>query len=311
MSWFKYIKYGETLPSINYKYPLVKREITFPRPKQDISKDAWIYINLNELKIDKFISNLAVEETDSTSYIVVYEPINENGEDFTLVESHIVDGILYFKAAESHQKDIDIIKQYSLYYRTKKVKNLKSIINSGNSGYQEVLPEDSDHYASSGPVIDYFTEVSISEIKNYGFSFLNQNIDWLNGESKNNNAKVVGLFTGPTLIINCNTGPNFGIFKISIVRISDEATPGSEKIVDNYLVDCYSSSVQNKDVYIKTDLEYKEYMFEIESNFQKNTLSSDGKVKINSFSYLYNPFLTFSSELLNPNLLSRKITGVS
>jgi len=311
MAWFKYIKYGETLPSTNYKYPLVKKEITFPKPKQDIVKDTWIYINLNDLKIDKFINNLAVEESDSSSYLVIYEDTSQDGENFTFVESEIINGILYFRTAEIHKKDIELTKQYSLYYKTKKIKNLKQVTNNSNIQYQEVDAEDSDYPISVQVETNYLTTVSVSEVKNYGFSFLNQNIDWIDGESKQPNAKVVGLFTGPTLKISCNTGPNFGIFKISITRMSDDATPGAEKVVESYLVDCYSSSFDEKVVYMNVDLDYKEYMFEIESNFQKNPLSSDGKIKITSFSYLYNPFLTFGLELLNPNLLARKITGVS
>lgn len=311
MAWFKYIKYQETLPSTNYKYPLVKREIVFPKPKEDILKDSWIYIKLDGLKIDKFINNLAIEESDSTSYLVVYEQTAQDGEEFTFVESQIIDDVLYFRAAEDHKKDVDLTKRYSLYYRTKKIKNLKQVTNNSNIEYQEVDLEDSDYPITTQVTNDYLTTVSVSDVKNYGFSFLNQNIDWVDGESKKQNAKAIGIFTGPSLTLNCNTGPNFGIFKISIIKISDEATPGSEKIIDSYLVDCYSSSSDTKDVYLNTSLDYKEYIFEIESNFQKNPLSSDGKIKINSFSYLHNPFLTFGVELFSPNLLSRKITGVS
>ena len=311
MAWFKYIKYGETLPSTTYKYPLVKREINFPKPKQNIKKDDWIYIKLDQLKIDKFVNNLTIEESDSNSYLVIYEQVAENGEQFNFVESEIMGDVLYFKAAEDHNKDTDLVKQYSLYYKTKKIKNLKQVTNNSKVEYKEVDQEESDYPNTVEVATDFLTTASISEINNYGFSFLNQNIDWLDGESKKPNSKVVGLFTGPNLTITCDVGPNFGIFKISIVRISDDATPGSEKIVDSYLVDCYSSSFDAKDVYVNTDLNYREYIFEIESNFEKNPLSSNGKIKINSFSYLYNPFLTFGLELVNPNLLSRKITGVS
>ena len=115
MAWFKYVKYGETLPSTNYKYPSVKREIIFPKPKQDIKKDDWIYIQLNELKIDKFVNNLAIEESDESSYLVIYEEVSQDGQEFSFVESKIIDDILYFRAAEDHDKDVDLAKQYSLY----------------------------------------------------------------------------------------------------------------------------------------------------------------------------------------------------
>jgi hypothetical protein len=311
MSWFRYIKLGEELPSQNYKYGNLKRRIFFPTVKQNIEKDTWLFVDLNEHKIDSFINSQLNEVTDDRSYIVSYENESENSTEFICVPSKIVDNFLYFQTAETHLKNEEIQKEYNLYYKTKKIKNLIKVTNGENEEYQETLEQISSYSSSVEVDRNLLLTVNIEDIAYYGFSFLNQNVDWKSGESTIAGAKVSGIFTGPNFNLNCEVGPDRGKIKLTILSVKNEATPENIFIENNLIIDLFSTTKDNKIVYSKEDLPKGDYLFEIVCDEEKNALSSSNKVKINSFSYSLDQFLTFGEEQISPYLLTKNITGVS
>lgn len=133
MSWFRYLKYGEntssTIISNNYQYPNLRRKIDIPNPVDDIEQGTWIFVNLNDIKIDKFFNTSLEIQTQDRSYIVVYQTDINDDYTYQPVETIIIDNSLYFKAAEKHFADEEIQKKYYVYYKTKNIKNIKSTVN--------------------------------------------------------------------------------------------------------------------------------------------------------------------------------------
>jgi hypothetical protein len=94
---------------------------------------------------------------------------------------------------------------------------------------------------------------------------------------------------------------------------------GSDQNADNEIVLDYWEEIdlynQNKStdalVFSKTDLSYKNYVFEIVSNYEKNILSSDGKINIKKYSFSLNNYLTLNKEEVSSSLLGRIVTGAT
>jgi hypothetical protein len=315
MAWFRYIKYGEvtssSVSSSNYQYPNLRRVIDFPAPSQDIEANTWVFVDISNLGIDKFINTSLSEESQERSYIVVYESRSNNDYTFQPVNTNIYQNRLFFQTAEKHYKDTEIDKQYSLYYKTKNIKNLSKVDNGDIEEYQSVDEINSEFIFFSVAYDDYYNEVQTTDIKKYSLSFLNNNIDWKDYVSQKSGAIAVGSFTGPSLKIYCSKGPEYGIMKLRIIGLSSEATPTSEVVVDWQEIDLYDSEYSdNNEVYTNTGLSYRNYVFEIKSDFEKNILSSDGKIKINKYSYLLDQDLTLGKEELSPFLFTRVVTVI-
>lgn len=315
MAWFRYLKYGEvtssTVTSSNYQYPNLRRKINFPAPSQDIESGTWIFVDISNLGIDKVINTSLSEESQERSFIVVYESKSNDEYTFQPVNTNIYDNRLFFQTAEKHYKDTEIQKQYSVYYKTKDIKNITKVTNGDIEDYEAVDEINADFIFFSVLYDDYYNEVQTTDIKKYSLSFLNDNIDWQNSVSKKPGATAVGSFTGPSLKIFCSKGPEYGIMKLRIIGLSSEATPSSDVAVDWQEIDLYDSqNSDNNEVYSISNLSYRKYVFEIKSDFEKNILSSDGKIKINKYSYLLDQDLTLQPEEISPFLLTRVITVI-
>lgn len=133
MAWYRYLKYGETTSSTvisnNYQYPNVRRKIVFSNPLDDIDENTWVFVNLNELKIDKiFNSNLELE-TQNRSFLVVYHTDASDDYVYKPVETMILGNLLYFSTAEKHFAEKPIQKNYYIYYKTKNIKNISPVTN--------------------------------------------------------------------------------------------------------------------------------------------------------------------------------------
>jgi len=315
MAWFRYLKYGEitssSVQSDNYQYPNVRRRINFPAPYQDIEQNTWIFIDIFDLNIDKIVNSSLSEESQERSYIVVYESKSNDEYVYKPVNSIISNGKLFFQTAEKHYKDVELTKQYSIYYKTKDIKNIASTTNGSLEDYVLVDEADSEFPVSSVNYQDYYTNINVNDVSRYSISFLNDNVDWKNAVSAQPGAIAVGNFTGPDFKLFCSKGPEYGILKLRIIGLSSDATPTSEVVVDWHEIDLYDSNYSdNNEVYYNDTLNYRKYIFEIRSDFEKNPLSSDGKVKINKFSYLPDYDLLTYSEEISPFLLTRIITIV-
>lgn len=100
--------------------------------------------------------------------------------------------------------------------------------------------------------------------------------------------------------------------KIRIIGLSSDATPNSEVVVDWQEIDLYSNSYSSgySEVYENNNLGYRKYIAEIKSDFEKNSLSSNGKIRLKGYSFIRDQNAQFLAEEISPFLLTRTITGV-
>lgn len=314
MAWFRYLPStaspSESTQDENYIYAILKREITIPVLNQDISKDSWLFVDINGLNIDDFIDTSLVTQSEMNSYLVVYESKSSDDNNFTPVKSHIINNRLFFQTAELHKKDTEIEKQYSLYYKTENLKYIKKVQNGEYLDYISCPEEESEFSTQESDVDQTSFDVYYSTEETYAFSFTNLDIDWKDGVSLTPGAKAIGLFTGPFFELYCDKGPDLGKLEIRIISFANEATPTPIVEEDWTVVDLFNSEKQSSQlVFSKNNLYYKTYVFEIKSNFEKNELSSNGKVQIDHYSYAYDAKCVMGSEQISPYIFGRIISG--
>ena len=174
MTWFRYLP-ATANPSIslqdtNYVYPILRRKINIPILKQDILKDSWLFVDITDISIDKFINSSLVEEIKSNSYLVVYESKASDDYNFIPVKSHIIGNRIYFQTAVDHEKDVEIENQYSLYYKTDNIKKIKKINNGAYEDYISCTEERAQFITSSSDVDQTSFNVSSSTSAFYSFS---------------------------------------------------------------------------------------------------------------------------------------------
>lgn len=310
MAWFKYYDFDG-----NYIYPNLRKKIIFFELKENISKDSWIFLNVKDLDIDIYyqLNKTSSEFTqtptvDQDSYLVVYEDKSSEVFEFTPVKTHIVNDILYFKAAEDHVKNMEIKKQYSLYYKTPGLKSIKK--RTQDSFYQSCEETEAEFITSEEDVNTSADVRNINSNNYYNLSFINNESNWNAGVSKNTGASLMGTFTGPNIKIYCDKGPDYGKFKMRIISYDENAN--NEIVLDWQEIDLYNQiKEENILVFSKTNLLFKNYFFEIISNYEKNILSSDGKINIKSYSFSLNNYLTLEKEEISSSLLGRVVTGAT
>ena len=226
MTWFRYLPVTAN-PSIpnqdtSYVYPILRRKINIPILKQDVEKDNWLFVDISDVSIDKFISSSLQEEVKQNSYIVVYESRSSDDYNFIPVKSHIIGNRIYFQAAINHEKNIQIENQYSLYYKTDDIKKIKKVNNGVYEDYISCSEEQAEFITQSSDVDETSFDVSSNTPAFYSFSYLNVETDWENGSSKNPGAKLIGTFTGPLFELFCNKGPDLGKFKLKIISLVNQ-----------------------------------------------------------------------------------------
>jgi hypothetical protein len=312
MAWFRYYDLDG-----NYIYPNLRKKIIFPIAKETLAKDSWIFIDVENLDIDIYYSLnkegsvfTKTASTDPDSYLVVYEDKSSENYDSTPVISQIVGNLLYFKAAENHSKDIEINKQYSLYYKTP---NLKLIKKRTQDNQYQACEEAQSEFVSSEEEVNVSSYVrDLTSDNYYNLSFVNSESNWDSGVSKNSGASLIGTFTVPNIKIYCDKGPDYGKFKIRITAYGSDQDIDNKVVLDWQDVDLYSQSKSTDAlVFSKTDLSYKNYVFEIVSNHEKNILSSDGKMNIKKYSFSLNNYLSLNKEEVSSSLLGRIVTGAT
>lgn len=309
MAWFKYLD----LDGVEV-YPNLRKKITFPIPKEDVVKDAWLFVDTLNLRLDTFytlVENNGQFEKDDIiepdSYLVVYEDISSASNSFTPVTTQVVGNLVYFKAAENHLKDIKISKQYSLYYKTKNLKLIKK--NTPSGIYQECLEADAEFVSSDEDVNTSSYERNPSSLGYYNFSFPNANSEWSNGLSLKAGASLIGTFTGPNFSLYCDKGPSYGRLQIKISSYGSDIQSDNATEIDWQDIDLYNQTeLKNVVVFSRTNLFYKKYVFEIVSNFEKNLLSSDGKVNIKKYTFTLDNSLNLQKEEISSTLLGRVVS---
>jgi len=313
MAWFRYLKKGEITSSEstseNYQYPLLRRKINIPTISHDISIGTWLFVKLNGFEINSFFDDSGQKIYDDNSYIVVYTGKGQDDYSFTPIKTLKIGDLLFFQTAENHNLQDGISKDYFVYYKTKSIKDIKAVQNGTLTDYVLTEPIEAEFETDLSDVEEYYTNITTSDVGKYSFSFMNPNLDWKDGVSQNFGAKVIGNFTGPNIQIKAAKGPDYGKFDIRIIALSSDATPIDELILDWQTIDTYNNEyLESEIVYENNSLDYREYIFEIISEFDKNILSTDGKVKINSYNFLQDIYATLAIEELSPFLLTRVVS---
>lgn len=304
MTWFKYFKQGE---STTYSYPLIKRTINKFTPNDKILKDTWLFIDVTDLEIQKYYNSSLNLLDDNSSYLVVYETIGSDS-GMVPVNNIINNNTLYFQAAEDHEADIETISQYSIYYKTPNLRYIK-LLNSEN--YQVTSAEQAQFNS-------LFTEVDITDYdvvagseSSYNFSFINANLDWNNGLSSNPGSKLYLTFSGPGIQIYGNKGPDYGKFKLKLTGLQNTEFPNMSLELDWTVVDCYNTTLQeNVILYENNDLNHRDYNLELQTITDKNIISSGNNIKISSYSFSYNLYLTIDKEQISDQAVFVSIGGI-
>jgi len=304
MTWFKYFKQGE---STNYSYPLIKRTIDKFTPNDKILKDTWLFIDITDLEIQKYYNSSLNLLDDDSSYLVVYETIGSDS-GIIPVNNIIHNDTLYFQTAEDHEADMETISQYSVYYKTPNLRYIK-LLNSEN--YQVTSAEQAQFNSlfSEVDITDY--DVVAGSESSYNFSFINPNLDWNNGLASNPGSKLYLTFTGPSIKIYGNKGPDYGKFKLKLTGLQNTEFPNIALELDWIIVDCYNTTLQeNVILYENNDLNYRDYNLELQTITDKNIVSSGNNIKISSYSFSYNLYLTINKEQISDQAVFVSIGGI-
>ena len=340
MSWFKYIKgtdggFGlstfeadfrvtailDDPDTLVYQSPSLRRRIPINNLEEDIESEEIIYIDLGNKLINEYYDENLVSQTTPDSYIVVYEN-SESNSNGRVVDSHAVDGIVYFKAAEKHIKNTQNSMSYAIYYGTNYIKYLEEFVifveaqerpvyKMIDNPSEVVYVEGSFYDLDLNDVISYSYSATTSSSKKYQLALYNAGTDWENNYSINPGAKAFGVFDGPGFAVYGETGPSSGKFKIRILSFNDNNSISKDVILDWVEVDCYNSVLSELEIlYENSNLEYKKYIFEIETLSDKNIMSKSNSVKIDKYMFSPNYKLIYEKEELNPDLSFIKIGGI-
>lgn len=323
MAWLdvyksEYVAASGQNEEVQKKLPL-KRVININSVKENIAAGEQIYVNLAGKYVNKYINSSLVQTTDNYSYVVVLEDYTDSTY-FVPVKSRITsDNILYFLAEEAIEKDVATTKYYAIYYGLTGVKNIDIAITVFDSTPTTVWSIVTTNPASEGLYFDiasnninYYTKSIIeSSSGSYTLAFYNSGTDWESGTSKKIGAKAFGVFWGPRFRVIGPKANMYGKFKIRIFPYIDDETISSTAIVDWTEIDCFSeTSLSNQILYSKTDLDYRKYIFEIETLATKNIMATSHDVKIDKYEFTPDYGLTYDDELINPNLAFVTIAGV-
>jgi hypothetical protein len=268
--------------------------------RDNLAAGTWMSLSVEGMNIDKYYSTSLEVETDSSSYLVVYE--DSEIESYTPVKTIIDEDVLYFQAATTHLANIESSAQYAIYYRTPNLRYLKAIQNGPTIEddpfeFQVTTPQLSDFAASLNEVRNLTYEVGLNSDSTFNFSFVNGEVDWNNGETSFPGAKVYLSFSGPAMRLYGTKGPGYGKVKVKLTGLASESLPSSQVEIDNLIIDCYSASIKNDALLFATDdLNYRDYVMEMSVVSDKNPLSSGNFFKVSSYKFNYNLYLDIGSE---------------
>lgn len=170
----------------------------------------------------------------------------------------------------------------------------------------------------SNPYYGFYSEVSTGQYEvnlnsssSYNFSFINSMTDWDNGASNKPGSKLYMNFSGPKFTLYGSKGINYGKFRIKFTALSNDEQPAALSL-DWQTIDCFSSSSLNDvELFSKTNFEEKDYVAELELLYEKNIGSRGNNIKISKYSFSYNLYLKVGPELINQRDNSfAKIGGV-
>lgn len=332
MTWFKIIKntYNpeSATPTIEYFSPPLKRFLSLPVQDEDIPAGEWINIDLDTIKVDEYLDSSLQTQTSTDSYIVVYEDIS-NEQYFIPVKSKVINGILYFQAAEDHLANTTSNRQYSIYYGLDNVKYIEPIVVDEVTEYIQVSDEDlanateGDYYNPLNSEVNQYQYLigdlppnynggkQIKDSPVYKLALFNNGIDWKENASQKPNTKAYGLFDGPAIKIFGRKGSDVGKFTIKIYKEGVKIPSEQTIVLEKTEVDCYQANNDNNSViFEKTNLEYNRYIFEIETSNNKNVMSNSNSVVIYNYNFDRNYFISVGKEQVNPDISFVSIGGI-
>lgn len=329
MVWFNYLQSNSiinTVPSTpNYLAAPLKRQITFGDVKDTINANDWLFVKNNGQSINKMYKrDLSIEEQDH-SYLVVCE--NETNQYDATPASTIISGdLIFFKSPKSHATGSVINYKYNLYYGKNYLKYIQATpaYMQDISGYTTVYIQNSQAtinyyltgsnsqnyapYSAASSSINYYQYIiNSSSSGKYLMTYFNQGTDWVNNVSQKAGSKVTANFDGPNVAVYGTVGPEYGKLKYRIIQKEQNA---EKVVVDWTIVDCYSLSSDSKNIIEITSLDYYEYVIEIETLSEKNSLATSNKIKIDQLKFLRNFNLTLGEEEINSNLSFISIGGL-
>lgn len=159
----------------------------------------------------------------------------------------------------------------------------------------------------SNPYYSFYSQVNtdqylvlLNSSSSYNFSFINAMTDWNDGLSDRPGSKLYMNFTGPSFTLYGLKGPDHGKFKIKFTALADANNTANTLSLDWQTVDTFSRTYNNDQIlFSKSDFEERDYFVELETLYDKNILSGGNKIKITSYSFSYNLYLTINNELIN------------
>lgn len=307
MTWFRYLKASEALneetANLNYSYPLIKRSLPRFTPTDYILYQSWLSVPVAGLNIGKYLDTNLVEQTDHSSYLLVYENVELNVFEFTPIKCFIDNEVLYFQTSSDHPADKPIENQYSLYYHTKDIHYVKYVDNGpisedGSSDFQ-IDNTNLDFFGQISDIDGFTNVVTPSSLGRYNFSFVNSETDWSQGSTTHPGAKVYLSFPGPKFELYGSKGPDFGKAKLRLTGLTNPDNPISELIFSDIIIDCYSSSYKENELLFSSAsyaFTFRDYVMEIQVLNDKNLSSNGNKFKANSFRFNYNIYTSFGPE---------------
>ena len=320
MAWFDVYKSETTsgVTAFSSKQIPLKRVINISEINNNVSAGEQIYVDLLDKKINKLINSSLENVTDNYSYLVVLE--DHADETFFLpVKSRVIDNILYFYAEEDIDIDVDTTRYYAIYYGLTNLKNIELTLVSIDATpknvwvISDIAPSVEGTYSDIATAnINYYTSsITSSSSGKYSLALYNDGADWKDNASQKVGSKAFGIFDGPRLKVVGAKGKQYGKFKIRIFEYTDQGVISVYPTVDWTEIDCYSATdLSDQILYSKIDLQYKKYIFELETLAEKNIMAITNSVKIDKYEFSPNYRLTYSQEEINPNLAFITIAGL-
>jgi hypothetical protein len=343
MSWFQYVKSTNSgvvistsdlslristitndPATLQYAAPPLRRRVLIDDLEEDIEAGEVVYVDLGTKSVNKYYNETLGVETTQDSYIVVYED-SESDVAGTVVRSKAIDSatsgnsLVYFQAAEKHAKNTKSSMSYSIYYGTDYLKYLQQFITLDDKIVYKMVDNPEDVIYAQGAFFDldvasfssYTYSATSSSTKSYQLALYNNGTDWEDNYSLTSGAKAFGIFDGPGFSVHGELGPSSGKFRIRILSLYDDNSISKNVILDWTEVDCYNSTLLESEIlYENSNLEYKKYIFEIETLTDKNIMSQSNSVKIEKYMFSPNYKLIYEKEEFNPDLSFITVGGI-
>lgn len=288
----------------------------------------WLFADLNNTKINLMYKGDLTEVEQDHSYLVVCESSTDDF-DATPLSTTIDNNIIYFKSAKNHSVGQISNYEYNLYYGRDYIKYVKATpyydyVNDDQKTVFSQLNQSTINYflseknsqlyaqysATPSQVNKYQYEITRQSNGKYLLTYFNDGIDWDVGSTSFVGAKLSANFDGPMFKLIGSKGPDHGSIKYRVIKKATTTDDIESVTIDWTTLDCYSFNLTETEIINISNLEYAEYILEVETISDINSLSAGNKIYIKSLNFLRNFNFQLGEEQLNPNLSFVSIGGV-